>query len=305
LASLGAVAPGDTLRWSLPCEGLRAGRGELVARVALVGDESSLDDADTLLVRAGPGPLEVTEIQFHPAAREGEWIEVRNASGDWLDLDNLLVGDRGGAHGLIEAGAALAPDSLALLAQDPAALLLAWPGLDPTRVRAVAPWASFNNSDDATGVADQVRLDEGDGVPVARVAYSASGVGTGATLELDDGAWRPSAAPGGTPLAPPPPRESVPGGLRVSPRRLRAQGETLHFAWELPWPEARVVLELYDLEGRRTRRLAGPLASGARGERPVSLDPLVPGVYLAVLRAESGAQSLTRVTAVRVDGDAR
>jgi len=62
-------------------------------------------------------------------------------------------------------------------------------------------------------------------------------------------------------------------------------------------------LELYDLEGRRSRRLAGPVASGVHGEKPVTLDALAPGIYLAVLRAESDDGTFTRVTPLRVDGN--
>jgi hypothetical protein len=172
-------------------------------------------------------------------------------------------------------------------------------------VRRVSPWSALNNSDDATGVADIVTLVEADGVPVERVTYSAGGVAAGATLERADGIWRPSPSPGGTPLAPPRVAPPAPGGFRADPRRVSTAGETVTFAWELPWPSGRVTLELYDMEGHRTRRLAGPVESGARGERPVALDALSPGLYLAVLRAESSEGSFTRVAPLRVDGPGR
>ena len=114
----------------------------------------ALVEVDTLLARVGPGPLEVTEIQFHPAAGEGEWVEVRNRSHEPLPLDAFRLGDRSGATSKVEGGEPLAPDSLAVLAQDPAALLLAHPALDASRVRRVSPWSALNNSDDATGVAE-------------------------------------------------------------------------------------------------------------------------------------------------------
>jgi len=110
---------------------------------------------------------------------------------------------------------------------------------------------------------------------------------------------------GGTPLAPPRAAEPVPGRFRADPRRLRRGGDTVRFAWELPWATASVTLELYDMEGHHARRLAGPVPSGAHGEQPVTLASLVPGLYLAVLRAESSEGSLTRVTPLRVDGDER
>ena len=253
-------------------------------------------------VRVGRGPLEVSELQFHPAAAEGEWVEVRNRTLAPLALEQFRMGDRGGASGRVEAGPGLWPDSLAVLAQDPTALLVAYPTLDPTRVRRVTPWAALNNSDDATGVADQVVLAEADGVPVERVSYSASGIAPGVTLEREGDAWRPAAHTGGTPMTPPRARDAVPGGFRVEPRRMRIGNDTVRFAWELPWESARVTLELYDLDGRRTRRLAGPVVSGSHGERPVTLGAVVPGLYLAVLRAESESGSLTRVTALRIDG---
>jgi len=298
---LPALAAGETTQVAIPLVGLHEGRGELVATVALAGDEAGDNDRDTLRVRVGPGPLELTEVQFHPLASEGEWVEVRNRSGQPLALEDFRMGDRAGAGGRIAEGPTLAPDSLAVLAQDPTALLMAYPALAGARVRRVTPWAALNNTDDANGVADQVVLAEADGVLVERVSYSGSGIASGVTLERDGDAWRPSASPGGTPLSPPRAPETVPGGFRADPRRLVTGRDVVRFAWELPWAESHVTLELYDLDGRRTRRLAGPILSGVHGERPIALEVTEPGLYLAVLRAESAAGSLTRVAALRVE----
>ncbi len=297
-----SLASGETTLVSVPLAALREGRGAFAARITLPGDERSANDADTLLARVGAGPLELTEIQFHPAAAEGEWIEVRNRSSESLPLDAFKVGDRGGAGGSVEPGPPLPPDSLAVLAQDPVALLLSRPALDAARVRRVTPWAALNNTDDATGIADQVVIADDSGVPDERVSYSAQGIAAGVTLERDGNTWRPSGIAGGTPLSPPRVPDAVPGGFHAEPRRLRAGGDTVRFTWELPWESAHVTLELYDLDGRRTRRLAGPVPSGAHGERPVTFDAMPPGLYLAVLRAESSEGSLTRVTALRVEG---
>jgi len=296
-----AVAPGETTIVSIPLAALREGRGAFAASVRLVGDEASANDGDTLLARVGAGPLAITEIQFHPAAAEGEWIEVRNVSHAPLQLEHFKLGDHSGAGGSIESGTPLAAESLAVLAQDPTALRMAYPALDGARVRRVSPWAALNNSDDATGLADQVVLAEPDGVPVERVGYSASGIAAGVTLERSGDTWRPSPMPGGTPLAPPRPAAPVAGGFRADPRRLHPDGDTVNFAWELPWGGANVTLELYDMEGHRQRRLAGPVHSGIHGEQPVTLDALPPGLYLAVLRAESADGTFTRVTPLRVD----
>jgi hypothetical protein len=301
-APVPALAAGETTQVVMSLNALHEGRAELVASVGLVGDESPENDRDTLRVRVGAGPLELTEVQFHPLASEGEWVEVRNHSGAPLALESFRMGDRAGAGGRIADGPPLAADSLAVLAQDPVALLMAFPSLASARVRRVTPWAALNNTDDASGVADQVVLADLDGVPVERVSYSGAGIAAGVTLERNGESWRPSANAGGTPLSPPREPEAVPGGFRADPRRLASGHDVVHFAWELPWSESHVTLELYDLDGRRTRRLAGPLLSGLHGERPIALEVSEPGLYLAVLRAESAAGSLTRVAALRVDG---
>src|SRR5262245_18632601 len=88
-----ALAPGETTEVAITLAALHEGRGAIAASVHLEGDEASANDTDTLLVRVGPGPLQLTEIQFHPAASEGEWVEVRNVSHAPLPLEAFKLGD--------------------------------------------------------------------------------------------------------------------------------------------------------------------------------------------------------------------
>src|SRR5207249_11908212 len=82
-----ALVPGDSVRWEGTLAGLPAGKHTLLASLSLGdGDDAPENDADSIRVRVGPGPLEITEIQFHPRDAEGEWVEVRNRSGAPLDL---------------------------------------------------------------------------------------------------------------------------------------------------------------------------------------------------------------------------
>jgi hypothetical protein len=90
--ALPALAANETLQVRVPFTATPAGRGEVIARVLLPGDESSANDTDTLRVRIGPGPLELREIQFHPAASEGEWVEVRNRDTSPLALESYRIG---------------------------------------------------------------------------------------------------------------------------------------------------------------------------------------------------------------------
>src|SRR6185503_7537367 len=92
-----ALAAGDSVAFAIALPPLDAGKRVLRVRARLAGDESAANDADSLLVRIGPGPLEVTEIQFHPAGGEGEWVEVRNRGDGPLDLATFTIADRRGA----------------------------------------------------------------------------------------------------------------------------------------------------------------------------------------------------------------
>jgi hypothetical protein len=299
---LGAIASGETLRVDEAVLAGGAGRRELLAGARVTGDAEPGNDADTLLVQVGPGALEVTEIQFHPAAGEGEWIEVRNRSSGPLVLSDFTLSDRADTRTPVRDAIALAPDSLALLAQDRAALLAVFSGLDAARIAGVGAWPSLNNANAADGTADIVTLRERSGLPSDRVPYSATGVPAGVTLEKRSGGWAPSSAPGGTPLAPPHAPSVGGAGFSAEPRRLRREDPQTHLAWRLPWPQARVSIALYDLEGRRIAGLLDDVPSAETGERTVRLEGAGPGLYALVLTARSPREALTRSALVRITG---
>jgi hypothetical protein len=304
----GHLAPGDTARFAVPLPGLAAGKRLLRVRARLAGDASPGNDLDSLRVRIGPGSLEVTEIQFHPASGEGEWVEVRSRGGEPLSLADFSLADRRGAPGQPAGGSdPMAAESLAVLAQDRIALLAHFPTLDGARVWEVKPWASLNNTNDTTGVADVVVLRESDGTPCDRVPYSAAGVPAGVPLERRaDGAWAPATDPLGNPLAPPRALPPLSGRFAVSPRRLVAPGRATRIGWDLPWPRGRIVVELYDLAGRRVTQVLPETEVAARGERVWTARDLPPGLYVLALvaRAEDGAQSLTFTQPLRIEGSA-
>ena len=301
------IAAGDTARFAVGLSGLAAGKRLLRVSVHLAGDASALNDADSLLIRVGAGPLEVTEIQFHPAAGEGEWVEVRHRGGAPLMLTDFTLADRRGAPGLPSGGdGALAAESLAVLAQDRGALLARFPHLDGARVWGVRPWGLLNNSDDSAGVADVVTLRERDGTPCERVGYSALGVPAGVPLERRaDGSWGPATETLGGPLAPPRVLPRLAAHFAVSPRRLGVPGVTVaSIGWDLPWPRGRIAVELYDLAGRRVAQVVPETAVAARGERSWTPVGVAPGLYLLALhaRAEGGGGSLTETRPLRIAG---
>jgi len=299
-----ALAVGESAAFSIPAVAPAAeGKLLLVATLIAAGDGNAADDADSLPLRVGHCPLALSEIQFHPAGGEGEWVEVLNRSGAVVDLASFTLSDAGGSPGRPAPGG-LPPESLAVLVQDRAALLARFPRLDTTRVLETRPWSSLNNHDEADGLADAVLLRESDGTPCDRHDYSATGIAAGVTIERRDGGWWPARSADGTPLEPPRRLAPPAGRFEVRPRLLRAGAATARCRWSLPWPRARVRFEVLDLLGRRVPGgLAEFLAPGL-GEQDVSLDGLEPGLYAIVLRArrDGGVEEITELSPLRIVG---
>jgi hypothetical protein len=299
-----AIAPGETLRFQLALDPLPEGKQRVRAWLDLAEDEARWNDADSAWIRVGESPLTIEEIQFHPAQAEGEWIEVANAARAPLPIDAFTLSDRTGTRGRPEPGHAPCPaESLVVLAQDRRALLGRFPALDTSRVFQVTPWPSLNNANDASGTADQVALHDGDGVLCERRGYSAAGVPAGATLERRGGAWGPSAAPFGTPLAAPPALPALDGAFDLAPRRITRARPSARLAWSLPWPRARVAADLYSLAGDKVAAALPEALAGARGERHWRPDGIAPGVYVLVFRArpEAGGEGLSVRRVLRLD----
>jgi hypothetical protein len=306
--ALGAIGPGETVEAGALLGPLPAGKHVLRLRVTLRGDAASANDADSLRVRIGPGPLVAREIQFHPAGGEGEWVECLNAGPAALDPATYRIADRSGTQGTPRGGSGLlAPDSLVLFVQSRAGMMSRFPSLDPARVWEVAPWPALNNSNDVTGVADHVRLHEPDATLSDHVAYSASGVPNGVPLEWRGGAWWPSLAPAGTPLAPPVNPASVKGTFAFTAHRIAHPGVPAPFAWDLPWPAGRATLTVYDLSGRRVARPFIDLSVPARGERVLDTSNLPAGVYVVAfeVRPSGAGDPVVARAPLRIDGRAR
>ncbi len=300
-----ALAPGDSARVSAVLQALPAGKALAIAHAALAGDERPDNDSDSAWVRVGKGPLEVTEIQYHPAHGEGEWVEVRCRDSVPCELASFRVSDRGAALGVPDPDApALAPESLAVFAEDRVALLAFAGALDPGRLIAVKPWASLNNSNDTSGVADAVVIRERDGTRSDRVDYSATGIPAGVPLERDGDRWSPSSDPAGTPLRPPRVLAPLASRFEITPPRIRAGAGGSRIAWALPWLRGWVSVEAYDLEGRRVAKLLTEENASGRAERKVRLDAMPAGLYVVVLRAKSedGSANVTASRAVRIEG---
>lgn len=301
------LAPGDSAGFEIAASAPAAGKLRVVVTAHAPGDQNPRDDADSVLARVGPAPLVLAEIQFHPAAGEGEWIEVRNAANVPLDPAAFTLSDRGGTAGRPESGrAALAPESLAVLAQDRRALLNRYPALDSARVWETRPWPALNNRDDESGTADAVVLRETDGTPSGRHAYSAAGVPDGHPLEWRGGGWWPSRFAGGTPLEPPAAFAAPAGRFAIEPRLLSAGSGGARCRWSLPWERARVRFEIFDLAGRPVPGGVAEFLAPALGERDLHFADLPPGLYAIALRArpDGGTDEIAELRPMRIVGAA-
>jgi len=299
-----AIMPGETLAVTVPAVApLADGACVWIGELAVTGDDGE-PARDSVRARVGPGALELSEIQFHPKHDEGEWIELRNRSLASVALSGWVVRDRSGTRGVPQGEVLCLADSLVVLAQDPAALLAAYPGLDAARVVETKPWPTLNNTNDDAGIADALELLDPDALPSDQVAYSAAGVPAGVPLERGrDGRWRTAIDPAGTPLAPPRELPALGGAFAVVGPRIGPGTHVVRVAWSLPWQSARIRIDAYDLAGARIAGLMADTDVPGRGESDVPVDPLGPGLAVLVLRARAptGDGSLEATRVVRVE----
>jgi cysteine-rich repeat protein len=80
------------------------------------------DGCDSTCVPEGspplPGELVISEVMFDPddsPDNGGEWIEVYNASGHWIDLTGLRVFGAAGSMAVVRSGSSLAPGAFVVL----------------------------------------------------------------------------------------------------------------------------------------------------------------------------------------------
>jgi hypothetical protein len=303
------LEPGDSLAvgftWAAPA----AGAYRLAATARIEDDGVDGNDRLEAFVRAGCGPLVISEVLYAPLPGEPEWVEVRAHGGGPVDLRRFRLADATGRAGAPQASglaALLEPDSLALLTEDAAALRALRPGLDAFRVLTVSPWPALNNSASGEGAsADRVTLRDDRGLVSDAMSYE-GGAPSGYSVERRDPErpgrdaqnWGLSALAGGTPLA----ANSVlavsmgEAGLVLSPRIWRRGGAgppRLSIVYRLAWERAVVRLTVIDARGRERARLHdGPSAAAAALEwdgKAADGSDLAPGAYALALDARPAA----------------
>lgn len=141
-------------------------------------------------------PVVLTEMLPDPEdPLASEWIEIRNVSGETIDLRDWLIGDSLNVSP-IGVGVSLSPGGYLILAQDAASVSQFYPLLSESPVE-VAPWRALNNGGDV------VRLMDGFGFLADRFSYE-QGWGGNHTWSRSQTAgeydlWGRSSTVGGTP----------------------------------------------------------------------------------------------------------
>jgi len=157
---------------------------------------------------SGSGQAVLAEIQYHASDDHdtGDWIEIQNPGGAYLDIGNWTLSDSESSHTFVlPAGTLLAPDAPLVVARDISQFHAVHPD-----VPAIGSFSfGLSNSGDsvrlfdaAGGLADEV-------VYTDHLPWPSAADGTGRTLELidsqgdnsDPNAWGASMAPFGTPGA--------------------------------------------------------------------------------------------------------
>ncbi len=313
-----ALSAGDTAVIETVWEPARAGPFIIEALIHLAGDLNAGNDSASAGIRVGPGPLIVNEIMYDPGLG-GEWIELLNTCSDTIDTRGWRVTDRSGGALEIRSHRTVPPGGHAVLAEDSAALVDLYGGIDTAKVIGTyrGRWTALNNTDAADGIADAITIVDADGMPSDVSEYSRRfGGGAGVSLERlrpdligrrpDN--WHSSIAPCG---ATPGTENSAGSGawagdglLNVSPALVSGgKGRVSTISYALPFRPSKLRISLYSMDGRELAVLAdrrnGPMrgsllwsACGATG------DPLPRGAYILLLSGQGEAGQTARAKAV-------
>jgi hypothetical protein len=277
----------------------------LTATVRYDADERRHNDRLTLLRRVGGPRLLVSEILCYPTDDCPQFVELYNAGPAPIDMAGFQLRDRSHALTTITtAPVTVEPGGYVAVTPDAAGLRRYFPSAPVDRLlEHGGTWPTLNRTGSA-GVSDSVVVTDALSLPVDAVSYPpVDSDYRGRSLERIDlyvgrttQTWvlspdPPGASPGRpgsrSLFAPP-----APGSMEVTPRTFSPwSGETTTISVDAP-DGIRVVLSVYDVEGRRLAELGGAIAFPAVfvwDGRHSGGSRLVPGLYIVVCESFSAA----------------
>ncbi len=295
-----------------------ADTGRAVWRASLLAnDQVPENDADSLLLCVGTGPVRISEILASPRDGGCEWIELSISLPDNRIVSGLALDVRGRTIAL--APRRVGPATrVAVVAEDSTLLRQGFPDLPAAANWPFeGSWPRLRNGERSAGVSDTLRLRGSDGL-VVELALPGPAPAAGVSLErlgvdLPEGpsAWIPCADPAGaTPgkagaaaaaVAAAPADE-----FHAEPRVIHPATTTCTFACAVGARPGLARLDLFDLAGNEVRCLVrdlwvvGHLLATWDGTDEMDRS-VAPGVYIAVLEvSRSGGEIQRWRTAVAV-----
>jgi hypothetical protein len=271
---------GDTLLISI--DPLSPGFHSIVAALVWTSDQCSANDSDFAEIRVShkPRALLLSEFMAIPQGIEtgnnsiAEYVELYNPGDACVGLEYWLLSDENtGRPVLITGEKSVTPRGYFVLASDSS--IFNYPGVNDANTSVLPQFPSLNNSADCvvikdlTGITmDSLRYTEqwdiAENVSLERVFF---------TNPNDLNNWRQCSLPlGGTPGQP----NSVAvatdwkkPGIKVSPNPFSPDGDGIDdetaILFQLPFPSARISVEIYDLVGRLIYQPAKASYTAAEG----------------------------------------
>ncbi len=295
LSRLVSLAPDERARVSLAMTAPEAGVHAL--RLALEPDDFPGNDSLRRTLVVDLGPVVINEIQYQDSV---EWVELYNPGDTGLSLVGWTLRDASG-----QASAPLdfhlPPGGYRVLTSSPSFQNL-WPGVAHQVLR---PWPTLNNAGDTVYLCDIL------GTPWDAVPYSRTWGGS-ATQSLERVSpteparyawnWQPCRDPaGGTPGAqnsvylPP---QSLPSARFQFLNPAVPPGSPVVLTFHLNQPLDRLEIRVFDGTGRATGLHLVEEHLGSQGALRWTA-PETPGLYLVLLRYESGGkQQVAKTTFV-------
>lgn len=261
-------------------DGLEMGKYVLGVQCQLVGDENSGNNLKfmSLDIESVENPLVINEIMFSPASGQSEWVELYNKSSQDVDMSHWLFADSRDTTIIVRESHILRAGDFLILSRDSSVIYQF--GISPETNISISGFPTLNND------TDDLKLFSHSGRLIDRVVYSSDWmrreVENGTSLErihpqisslLADN-WAASADPNGATPArknsiyvEKPTRETL---IQVHPNPFSPDGDGFEdytiFEYRLPFPTGFLSIDIFDIQGRKIKRLADYQAVGQNGQ---------------------------------------
>jgi hypothetical protein len=273
------LLPNEMCEMNWEMAGLELGRYLLGLQCLLDGDENENNNAKILAIdiESSENPVVINEIMFSPVSGQSEWIELYNRSNLDVNLSQWSFADSRDTTIVTQEYRFLRAGDFLILSKDSSVLHQF--GISPTTTIFASGFPTLNND------SDDLKLYNHTGRLIDRVVYTAEWmrreVEKGISLErihpqissmLADN-WAASVDPSGaTPtrinsiFVKKPTRESL---VNVHPNPFSPDGDGFEdftiFEYRLPFPTGFLSIDIFDIKGRKIRRLADYQAVGQNG----------------------------------------